>query len=381
MLRRQSTGSATSVGPARQSVASEPLLTKTEAVASCPLVGPRVKAYHFDDDPAPCRNSREPDMDETDRSLLRNDLPARRHSVYDPVRQVNKIESSIPVVSPPPTIVQGFVAPTIDSVGLSLAPSLLVGPSTGRSTSLTHITQAVAPSQSGMSAFYQDFLRRRMTPARHEVVADEVDKELLTESLVPGTQGLRGISDSSGLSAEIRDFLKHKTENEDKEETWTRLTELAAFSLGGFGFFQTRLGSGAYNRERKATVLRQFATEKDALWGAGVRVPVGSRVAHAASALTWGALNTDKPADDYGTLGDCIPFTAEAYDSFAVDGKKYEARGKHPTSIDTFVRDAKQHVELFCLFVGSERKPERVEAIEAFRRLREAHPDVFPCVA
>ena len=38
-----------------------------------------------------------------------------------------------------------------------------------------------------------------------------------------------------GLSSEIRDFSKQKTENEDKEETWTRLTELASFALGGFG--------------------------------------------------------------------------------------------------------------------------------------------------
>ena len=57
---------------------------------------------------------------------------------------------------------------------------------------------------------------------------------------------------------------------------------------GGFGFFQTRLGMGTYNRERKETALRQFATDKDALWGGGLRVPVGNRIAHAAAALTWG---------------------------------------------------------------------------------------------
>ena len=49
---------------------------------------------------------------------------------------------------------------------------------------------------------------------------------------------------------------------------------MTGFPLGGFGFFKTRLGVGTYNRERKATILRQFDTEKDALWGGGIRVPI-----------------------------------------------------------------------------------------------------------
>ena len=43
---------------------------------------------------------------------------------------------------------------------------------------------------------------------------------------------------------------------------------------------------------------------------------------------------------EYVTLGDCVPFPADAYDEFTLDGEKYEARGKKPTAIDTFVRAA-----------------------------------------
>lgn len=105
--------------------------------------------------------------------------------------------------------------------------------------------------------------------------ADEVDKELLTDTATNGLPQGRGITDSSGLSAEIRDFLKLKIENEEKEETCDRLTDRTAFSIGGFGFFQTRLGIGAYNLERKATIIRQFDTEKGALREAGLRAPWG----------------------------------------------------------------------------------------------------------
>ena len=135
-----------------------------------------------------------------------------------------------------------------------------------------------------------------------------------------------------------------------KDETRTRLTEMTGFPMGGFGFPKTRLGIGTYNRERKATILRQFAADKDSVWGGGLRVPIGNRIAHAAEALTWGATNTDKPGGDVMELADCIPFTYESYGSFTTDGKKYEARGKPPRPIDAFTSAEKQPVELCSLF-------------------------------
>ena len=168
-----------------------------------------------------------------------------------------------------------------------------------------------------MDSFYPDFLRKRIAPARHDVVADEVDKELLLSG--PDSTGLGREFD--GLSAGIRDFLKNKNETGAKDETWARLTEMTGFSLGGFGFFKTRLVMGTYNRERKATILRQFTTDMDALRGGGLRAPIGNRIAHAAAALTWGAINTDKPGEDVLTLADFIPWTNESYDSWTADGE------------------------------------------------------------
>ena len=135
---------------------------------------------------------------------------------------------------------------------------------------------------------------------------------------------------------------------------------------------------GTYNREREATILRQFATDKDALWGGGLRVPIGNRIAHAAAALTWGTINMDKPGEDVITLADCIPFSYEAYDQFKIDGEKFETRRKQPQTIDAFTRAAKQHVELFSLLFGKEHAPQRLEVIATFQWIHEAEPDVFP---
>ena len=164
-------------------------------------------------------------------------------------------------------------------------------------------------------------------------------------------KGLGG-REFAGLSAQIRDFLKNKEDTSAKAETWTRLTEMAGSPVGCFGFCETRLRMGAYNPERKATTLRQFATDKDASWGGGLRVPIGNRIAHAAASLTWGAINTDKPGEDVLTLADCTPFTYDAYDAFTTDGKKYETRGETPQTIDAFTRAAKKQVELSPYFLG-----------------------------
>ena len=153
---------------------------------------------------------------------------------------------------------------------------------------------------------------------------------------------------------------------------------MAGFSLGGFGFCKTRLGLGAYSRERNATIPRQFPTEKDALWIGGLRVPIGNRISHAAAALTWGTINADKPGDDALTLADCTPCTYEAYDAFTPDGKKNEPRGEQPQTIDLFARAAKQHVDLFALFFGREHAPGWLDVIGIFQQLHEARPEVHP---
>ena len=92
------------------------------------------------------------------------------------------------------------------------------------------------------------------------------------------------------------------------------------FLSGRFGFFQMRLRMRAYNLDRKATILRQCATEKDALRATGLRPPIGNRIDRAASAMTWGNLNIDKPGGEFVTLRDCTPFAGDAYEPSTSDG-------------------------------------------------------------
>ena len=125
LLRHPSTGSLSSAVTRRQSTGPEPTSTQTEAVPNSHSDGRRTKAYHFDDDPVPCRDS---DMKATAHSLLRHDPPARRHSVYDPSQRVNKIAPTAAPPAPTPPIVQGFVIPPNDVLRLSQAASLMLGP-------------------------------------------------------------------------------------------------------------------------------------------------------------------------------------------------------------------------------------------------------------
>ena len=85
---------------------------------------------------------------------------------------------------------------------------------------------------------------------------------------------------------------------------------------------------GEYNRERKESILRQFNTDKDALRVGGLRVPIGSLIAHAAASLTWGTLNADKPEEDTEPLSDCIPHAYESYGSFPTDGENMKPEEK-----------------------------------------------------
>ena len=131
-----------------------------------------------------------------------------------------------------------------------------------------------------------------------------------------------------------------------KEEVRSRLNELATCALAGFGFPTCRIGDGAYNRERMSTILRQSATDRDALWDSGTRVPTGNRFSHASAALTWGCLGDANVSDAAILLSDCHPKSPEWYDAFTPNGKKYEVRGKQPDSVYLCIRCDKQHISM-----------------------------------
>ena len=188
----------------------------------------------------------------------------------------------------------------------------------------------------------------RVTPARRDSAAEDADAELLLHARDTGGM----CREFSGLSAQIRDWLNQKDCSTSQDETWARLTEMAGLSLGGFGLFNARFGMGTYSREREATILRQFNTDKDDFRGGGLHFQIGIRIAHAAAPLARVALNPDKHDDDTVTSEDCIPRSYEEYDSFAPDGEKPAPRGKTPQTADMFVRSVKQKAAILPYFAG-----------------------------
>ena len=103
-----------------------------------------------------------------------------------------------------------------------------------------------------LNALLPSFLRRRSAPSRHQVVTEQVDRELITHRDT-SFHGLFG-----DLSA-----LKKEKEEEEKGDTRNRLNELATSAICGFGLFWTSIGAETYNTERRSTTLRQSVTDRD----------------------------------------------------------------------------------------------------------------------
>ena len=226
-------------------------------------------------------------------------------------------------------------------------------------------------ADSSLGRFYPSFLRNRIVPDRHAVATDEADHDSIQE------QERATVSDKIGAS-DLGSLLKLKRDKEEeKEEAWNRLGEMACFALSGFGFFETSLGTGAYSREKKASILRQGITDKDRYWDAGLRVPIGNRVAHAGASLSWGTILEGSQSDDALLLLDCGPYTMDAYDAFVPDAKKLEMRGNQPLTMGRFQRCAKQHTDLFCLIYGEQNRKERMDALETTASLGETQPGLF----
>ena len=148
VLRRQSTGSVSSAALKRPSTGSEPTPTQTDVGQTGRPESRLEKPYRCDVDHIPCRDS---DVEATASSLLRHAHPARRHSGYDPVRQVNQIDPPSSEPADATTIVQGFAIQSDELPRLSQAASPMSGPPTRRLTSLTHFAQPAAPPQSRLA--------------------------------------------------------------------------------------------------------------------------------------------------------------------------------------------------------------------------------------
>ena len=240
--------------------------------------------------------------------------------------------------APSTTCVKGTVSEILPVQKQVIPPSLDDG------RVIDHVLAPVVPHCATLVQYYPSFLKRHGSTSRHQVVADEVDRELMLD--VGGEDPLPGESDLSALIA------MEKENDDEKEDVWNRLTEMTTFAMAGFGFFKTSLGTGAYKRERRASSLRQGITNKDRFWGSGLRVTIGNRVAYASASLSWGCFSEKTASEDALLLADCAPMSADAYEAFAPDAKKLEPRGKPPSTIDRLSRCAKQQIELFSSVTG-----------------------------
>ena len=269
-------------------------------------------------------------------------VPSRRNSVCDPSSAssaqplpdctqaqptvITSTTSACPVVAPIAepgftrilnlNLTQAPMATSLneDTTGLDL-------PHVGSLRTLTHISTPASVSRDGLQdALRPAFLRRRFVVPKHQVVT-EVDRELILEE-----KDLKETATSSALFK--------KTQEDDKEEVWNRLNELTTFALVGFGFFDVKIGTGTYNRERKATISRQSAPERDAMWDLGIRVPFGDRICFGAASLTWGTINDTSVGEAVLLLSDFYPLAQETYGKFTIVGQKYESRAKQPTTLE-----------------------------------------------
>ena len=205
-LKRASTGSERTPAVSDRSSKSDPIPpTTTTDRGLTPFTGIRQKAYHFDDEfisqpSSTCagQSTGHAEMERASHNLVSHGPPMRRHTVtsHQPpvatpvVQSVNTLTT--PCFAPPPSapaVVRGVVVGIQDDSTLGSAPALVVGSASTRASSLTHVVPSGIYPQSGLSPFYPDFLRKRNTPDRHDVVAEEGDKEL---KLASHDQGFGG---------------------------------------------------------------------------------------------------------------------------------------------------------------------------------------------
>ena len=138
----------------------------------------------------------------------------------------------------------------------------------------------------GVEGLMPKLVRRRSAPSGHQVITEEVDSEMYDKT------------DGDILNMKELSFRLKTEKDENMGDPWARLGELATFAMCGFSQFPASLAVGVYSKEGKSTLQRQGLTGRDRLWGRGVRVPLGTRMVHAAATLQWGALPAEGILDE-----------------------------------------------------------------------------------
>ena len=128
------------------------------------------------------------------------------------------------------------------------APTAQV-PALGAARVIGNVCTTGSRADSSLGKFYPNFLRKRLVPGRRAVVSDDVGPEIAHDQEGDLTSERIGSGDFGAL------INMSRGKQEEEEEVWSRRNEMSCFALSGFGFFETSLGTGAYSRENRASIL------------------------------------------------------------------------------------------------------------------------------
>ena len=277
-----------------------------------------------------------------------------------------------PITIGPPVFRWIALAPTSPSQNTRIRP--IVGKAALQMPNQTGMqpvaTSNIRPSSNmgdlaGIEGLMPKFARRRSEPKALHVPTDAFDAEMM------------GRSEGDVVNFKNLDTRAKSEKEENKGEHWTMINELATLALCVFGQFGGPLAIGVYIMERSATLRRQGKTERDRLWGKGIRAPIGARIAHAASTPQRGALGSEGFPDDTLLESDFAPWIQDSYFKYPPGAKKNESRRKHALRIGEFAKLGKHRDKITGLIYGKGRCEGRLECLDAMERAHDARPELF----
>ena len=160
-------------------------------------------------------------------------------------------------------------------------------------------------------------------------------------------------TDKLGWIIDCLRTLAVKGSNTTEESKLSRLTELAVFSMRGFGTSPNRQGEGLYGPELESTLKRQSLSSEPTKLASGIRAPIRNRVVKGASPITWGRPMA-KYAEDTCLLGDFFSRGEDNYLDYRPMDSKAEVRPTEPVTANMLGKCATAQSRYFAAAYGGD---------------------------